>query len=203
MKQSRFPTVLFWLALAAIVAYSSLAVAGTLTESVVLVASSRQEGSLYDQTVVIVTALPDGSHFGFILNRPTRFEVQTLFPKDEAASKVKERVSFGGPTSPTAVFAVTRSDVAADGQLQLAPGLVVALDPAAVEAVMRDTPSDARYFLGLMAWEPDELEQEIAQSMWELHHADANLVFGAASGRGLWSQLRAPMAGLSSRWRLL
>jgi len=189
-------SVAFWLlvVLVAIALYPGLAPAATVSEPVVLVASSRQDGSPYEQTVAIVASLPDGGHFGFIVNRPTRFSLQALFPKDEAASKVNQRVYVGGPTATTSVFAVIRSDTVSDGQLRLAPGVVAALDPAAVDAVIRSVPNDARYFLGLMVWQPGELEREIAESLWEVNRADADVLFEERTTRGLWNTLRAPMA---------
>jgi putative AlgH/UPF0301 family transcriptional regulator len=165
-----------------------------LSEPVLLVASSMLEGSAFAQTVVLAAPLPNGGHIGFILNRPTSAKLGTLFPNDDAAQKVNEPVYIGGPAMLNGVFAVTRNAPSDGGTVvPLVPGLVAVLDASTVDRILATRPNDARYYAGLMLWEPDELEKEVGANAWEVRAADADTVLRAKS-RGLWNALRGPMA---------
>src|SRR5207302_11189202 len=114
------------------------------------------------QAVVLATPQPDGGHIGFIINRPTGVKLQALFPDDAAASKVKESVYLGGPALLPAVFAVTRIPPEDPGTaLPIMPGLFVVMDSDAIDRIIQKAPNDARYFLGMMAWKPGALEEEV------------------------------------------
>jgi len=182
-------------------AMSGIAHAVDLSQPVILVASSALDGSPFEQTVVLAAPLPDGSHVGFIVNRPTTTKLQTLFPDDIAARKVKEPVYLGGPGLLPGVFAVTPKAPDGDGIiLRLMPGLVLVVDAASVDRVIKTAPSDARFFLGLMLWDVDDLESEVHDDKWDVRPADVDIVMRARSS-GLWNSLRGPWVGLQSERR--
>ena len=127
---------------------------------------------------------------GFIINRPTDVKLAALFPDDTRSRGADAAVSIGGPMLPRAVFALTHAAPEGDSDtVTLMPGLVAVLDAAGVDHVLETTPNDARYFIGLVVWAPDELEQQISAGAWDVKNADPNLVLGAKSGR-LWQELR-------------
>src|SRR4030095_3466074 len=68
-----------------------------LSQAVILVASDRLKGSLYEQTVVLAAPLPQGGHLGFVVNRPTSVKLETLFPEQPSTHNVVEPVYAGGP----------------------------------------------------------------------------------------------------------
>jgi putative AlgH/UPF0301 family transcriptional regulator len=93
----------------------------------------------------------------------------------------------------SSVFAVTRKAPDTNGNfLSLMPGLVVAIDGATVDRIIETTPNDARYFVGLMFWAPDDLDDEIRNGAWEVRPADVDTVLRANSA-GLWKSLRGTM----------
>lgn len=168
--------------------------AADLLQPVILVASQDLDGSPFEQTVMIAAPLPDGGHIGFIVNRPTTVKLETLFPDQAPARNVKEAVYVGGPAIASGVFALMRS--APDGAetlIPLTPGIVAVLDEATIDRVIETTPNAARYFVGMMLWGADELEQQVANGLWEVRPADADNVL-PAKARGLWNSLRSPMA---------
>jgi putative transcriptional regulator len=175
-------------------ALSGAAAAADVSEPMLLVASPGLDGSPLQQAVVLATPLPDGGHIGFIINRPTDVKLQALFPDDAAASKVKGSVYLGGPALLPAIFAVTSTPPENPGAaVPLMPGLFAVMDSDAIDRIIEKAPNDARYFLGMMVWKPDELEEEVRQNAWELRPADADLVLRAKSP-GLWRSLRGTAA---------
>jgi putative transcriptional regulator len=178
------------LAIAALV--SGAARAADLSEPVILVASSLLDPTPFQQAVVLATPLDDGSHIGFIINKPTGMKLQELFPDDPAAGKVKDLVYLGGPALVPAVFAVTRTPPeSVDVAVKLMPDLFAVMDGDAIDRIIATTPDDARFFLGMMVWKPGALEQEVRKSAWELRPADAEVVLHAKAP-GLWKSLRGP-----------
>ena len=187
------PNLKSFAALLAIAAVASGAArAADLSEPIILVASSRLDPTPLQQAVVLATPLDDGSHIGFIINKPTGVKLQELFPDDPAAGKVQESVYLGGPAFLPAVFALTHTPPESEGAaVRLMPDLFAVTDGDAVDRIIATTPNDARFFLGMMVWEPGALEQQVRQSIWELRPADAEVVLHAKSP-GLWKSLRGP-----------
>jgi putative transcriptional regulator len=160
-----------------------------LSQAVILVASNRLAGSIYEQTVILAAPLPQGGHLGFVVNRPTSVKLESLFPDQASTHNVVDPVYAGGPVLPRAVFAVLRKAPDNNGNfLPLMPGLVVAIDGATVDRIIETTPNDARYFVGLMFWAPDDLDDEIRSGAWEVRPADVDTVLRANSP-GLWKSL--------------
>jgi len=159
------------------------------SQAVILVASNRLAGSIYEQTVILAAPLPQGRHLGFVVNRPTSMKLESLFPEQASTRNVVDPVYAGGPMLSNAVFAMMRKPPDNNGNfLPLMPGLVVAIDGATVDRIIETTPNDARYFVGLMFWAPDDLEDEIRNGAWEVRPADVDTVLRANSP-GLWKAL--------------
>jgi putative transcriptional regulator len=164
-----------------------------LSEAVLLVASGRLVGSIYEQTVILAAPLPQGGYLGFIVNRPTHVKLETLFPEQPSTRNVADPVYAGGPVLSNAVIAVTRKAPDNNGKFfSPMPGLAVVLDSATVDRIIETTPNDARYFVGLMLWGPDDLEEEIRDGAWEVRPADVDTVLRTNSN-GLWKSLEGPM----------
>jgi putative AlgH/UPF0301 family transcriptional regulator len=70
----------------------------------------------------------------------------------------------------------------------LVPGLVAVMDAASVESLIEKAPNDARYFVGLMAWPPAALDEEVRSGAWLVLPADANTALPANSS-GLWKSM--------------
>jgi putative transcriptional regulator len=164
--------------------------AAEISAPVTLVATERLAGSGYDEAVLIAAPLRNGASIGFIINRPTRVKLGNLFPKHAPSRKVVGHVYFGGPELPEALFVIARrTPKGAGGEaIPLMPGLVLVLDRATVDRVVETMPNDARYFAGLVAWRPGELDEEIRAGAWQVLPADAKTVFHA-NPAGLWKEL--------------
>ena len=165
------------------------ALADDAPRAVTLVATEALEGTPFKQTVIVAAPLPNGG-VGFIINRPTDVKLGTLFPEEVSSHKVDAPVSYGGPMLPRAVFALTRQAPDGDGEIvTLMPGLVAVLDAAGVDRILETTPNDARYFVGLIVWAPEELAAQLYAGAWDVKPGDPKLVLGAKSVR-LWQELR-------------
>ena len=123
-----------------------------------LVATPELKG-LYGRTALLAVPL-EGQHIGFILNRATDLTLAHLFPDHVPSAKVVDPVYFGGPEMVGAIFAVVRRNPGG-AALPLFDGLFVTASAPAVDRIIEQTPNDARYFAGFVAWRPGELAKEI------------------------------------------
>jgi len=169
-------------------------------EAVVLVASDRPVGPAYRETVVFAAPVRAGYHVGFILNRPTTAKLGDLFPEHAPSRKVVDHVYFGGPVRPEALFAIARRAPKDGDVIALMPGLVLAMDAMTVDQVIETMPNDARYFAGIVIWQPGELDEEIQAGGWEVRPADASTVLHSRPEQ-LWKDLHTGRAG--KRFRVL
>ena len=169
---------------------SHVALADDSPRSVTLVATDSLDGTAFEETVIVAAPLPNGGHVGFIINRPTNVKLATLFPDDASSRRVDAPVSYGGPMLPRAVFALTQKAPEGDSEsVTLMPGLVAVIDAAGVDHILETAPNDARYFIGLVVWGPEELTEQIEGGAWDVKPTDPKLVLRARSGR-LWQELR-------------
>ena len=175
------------------------AAAADLSQPVTLVATPSLASSGFRETVLFAAPMPNGMHIGFVVNRPTDVTLATAFPEHIPSRKVADPLYIGGPVMPQQLFAVARTPPKDAGEvLPLMPGLVLVINGDAIDHIIEATPNDARYFLGLIVWQPGELDQEVGAGAWEVSAADVSAVF-AAHPEMLWKALSHGGAGLEAR----
>ena len=166
-------------------AFAAAAPAQPTDKPLMLVATPAM-GGLYSRTALIV--VPAGRHhLGFIVNRATAVRVASVLPENAASAKVVDPVHFGGPDMADTLFAVVRGNPGADA-LPLFGDLYLATSAAALVRVTEQSPADARFFAGFVAWENGELQKELASGNWYVADADAALFFRQDTSR-LWEEL--------------
>jgi phospholipid transport system substrate-binding protein len=149
-----------------------------VTGPTLLVAPSGTTGA-YARTVLFAMPARDGSHIGFVLNRPT----------DVRLPGVKNPVFAGGPEHTDALFAFVRTSSApADRALPVLPGLYLAFRESDVELVLERFASRTRVFAGMVSWEAEALDDEVERGLWLPLDADVELVL-EGSIDSLWSRL--------------
>jgi putative transcriptional regulator len=160
-----------------------------LSQPMILVATPELVDSIYSRTVLVVSPLGGGEHIGFIVNRPTELTLGKIFPEDAASQKVREPVYLGGPVRPELIFALVERATSPGGKsLPVMPGLYAAIEQKTVDKIIRDQPSDARFFAGFVAWQPGELSDELKNGAWYVLAPDAHLVLDNPAP-GLWQEL--------------
>ena len=171
--------------------------------AIMLVATPRLIDPDYRSTVLLAVPVENNRHVGVIINRPTGRSLSSLFPEHAPSKLVKDPVYFGGPMLRQAVFAVVHIDhTPGPGSIQMMKELFLATQGAVVDHIIEDTPNEARYYVGYVAWRPGELRQEVDRGLWYVLDADPDLVFRKDPG-SLWEELlrraRAVTAGAPAR----
>ena len=182
----RFLSVLSVIALALA---APLAWSADLTETVLLVAKRNLRDRIYGSTILIARPLGDERHVGFIVNKPTTMTLGKLFPKHSPSQKVVDPVYLGGPTGPEVIFAMIKGRESPGGRsLQLAPGLYVAFDSAVVDRIIESQPQQARFFAGMVLWQPMELGEEVKRGLWYVLEPTPEILLRKSTD-GLWEEL--------------
>jgi len=157
--------------------------------AITLVAAPRLVDPDYRNTVLLAVPLENSRHVGVIVNRPTGRSLASLFPEHAPSKLVRDPVYFGGPMLRQAVFAVVHIDhTPGPGSIQMMKELFLATQGAVVDHIIEETPNEARYYVGYVAWRPGELRQEIDRGLWYVLDADPDIIFRKDPG-GLWEEL--------------
>jgi putative transcriptional regulator len=181
-------TALLILLLFALLAAPPLAAAGPTIDSLTLVARPQLRDPLYARTVLVVAPFGADQHYGFIVNRPTRYSLGQIFPRHAPSQKVAEPVFLGGPVELRVIFAlVAQPESPGPGSMRLMPGLYATFHARTVDRIIESKPDDARFVTGLVVWRPGELARELAGRMWYVLEPDASLAM--REPRGLWEEL--------------
>ena len=159
-------------------------------ETAILVAKREMHDRVYGSTVIVVRPLGQDRHIGFIVNKPTTVTLGKLFPKHLPSQKVADPVYLGGPMGPEVIFAMVKGRESPGGRsLQLTPGLYVAFDSAVVDRIIESQPQDARFFAGMVLWQPGELSEEVKRGLWFVLDPQPDLVLQHKTTDGLWEDL--------------
>jgi len=171
------------------VLHLSLARAEDSDKSLLLVAKRALKDPLYSSTILLAKPLPNGTHVGFILNRPTNVKLGEMFPEHEPSKKIADPLFLGGPADVNLVFAVVENhDGSRDDSLLLTPELSLAYSGRTVDRVIESESERARFFMGLVVWRPGQLDEELKRGLWHVQEPEAKLVLRKKTD-GLWDEL--------------
>jgi putative AlgH/UPF0301 family transcriptional regulator len=155
------------LAATVMVCFAPLAWSADISDTVLLVAKRSLRDRIYGSSVLLARPLGEERHVGFIVNKPTNLTLGKLFPKHIPSQKVVDPVYLGGPTGPEIIFAMVKGQQSPGGKsLQLAPGLFLAYDSAIVDRIIETQSQQARFFAGMVMWQPHELADEVKRGLW-------------------------------------
>ena len=159
-------------------------------ETAILVAKREMHDRVYGSSVIVVRPLGQERHIGFIVNKPTTMTLGKLFPKHLPSQKVADPVYLGGPMGPEVIFAMIKGRESPGGRsLQLTPGLYVAFDSAVVDRIIESQPQEARFFAGMVLWQPNELGEEVKRGLWYVLDSKPDVLLQRKTTDGLWEDL--------------
>jgi putative transcriptional regulator len=174
---------------AALFAWTAAAAAGTVDRTVLLVANPEFSHPVYSSAVLLAMPLPEGGYVGFMINKPTTAKLAEMFPEHEPSKKIADPVYLGGPAGANALFAlVQRHGKLKDRTVQLTPELFLATEAKDVDKVIESEADRARFFMGLMLWEPGRLSEELDAGYWSVIEPDVKLVM-RKNTQGMWEEL--------------
>jgi putative transcriptional regulator len=166
-----------------------LAWSSDLSDAVLLVAKRTLRDRVYGSSILLARPLGEERHVGFIVNKPTNMTLGKLFPKHVPSQKIVDPVYLGGPTGPEVIFAMVKDSKSPGGRsLQLTPGLFLAFDSAVVDRIIETQPQQARFFAGMVMWQPHELAEEVKRGLWYVLEPKPEILLRKTTD-SLWEEL--------------
>ena len=158
-------------------------------DTVILVAKRNLADRVYGSTIIATRPIGESRHIGFIVNKPTTMTLGKLFPQHAPSQKIVDPVYLGGPTGAEVIFALVRDKTKPVGRtLQLAPGLFVAFDSQVVDRIIEKQPQQARFFAGMVMWQPFELQEEVKRGLWFVLEPQSEMLLRKTTDN-LWEEL--------------
>jgi putative transcriptional regulator len=155
----------------------------------ILVAKPGLHDEFFGASILVAKPIGDGRHVGFAINRPTSMTLGKLFPEHGPSQKVLDPVYLGGPLNTEYIFALVQSSANPGGEsLRIAQDLFIAVDAKTVDRIIEGDVAHARFFAGLIAWRPGELQEELKRGLWYVQESDTDLVMRKSTD-GLWEEL--------------
>lgn len=141
-----------------------------------LVASPLLAGTPFERTAVFVVQDNENGTFGVTLNRPMEGEhwerFRDLFGVKSAA---RDTVLAGGPVAGP-VLALHRDPELAE--INIGDQVFVSVQAEAIDRLMQRSDGPYRIALGMLAWNPGQLNDEIQAGLWFPVEATVEDVFG-------------------------
>jgi len=72
--------------------------------------------------------------------------------------------------------------------VQLTQGLYLAFDSTIVDRIIESQPQQARFFAGMVLWQPRELAEEVRRGLWFVLDAQPEILLRKSTD-GLWEEL--------------
>ncbi|HEY6896778.1 MAG TPA: YqgE/AlgH family protein [Rhodocyclaceae bacterium] len=155
-------------------------------QAMLLIAAPQLRDPYFAESVVLVTRHGNSRPMGVILNRPTPVHVGSR-EEFEDEKHPGRPLYFGGPVGARSLIHLFRTAAALDGRpelLHLGDRLYLAIGEAPGAA------TELKSFIGLAAWDNDQLEAEIQRGDWRVLALDPAQVFRQDTAT-LWQELLA------------
>jgi putative transcriptional regulator len=139
---------------------------------------------------VVVLRRGESEEVGVIINRPSDYAVADVLDAP-AAEKAADPLYSGGPFLPQQLIALIRDEKSpGTGSMQLASGLHLSINANVLQHAVELSPGTARYYAGLVLWQPGELAEELKRGIWLKLEVPLDTVF-RQNAEGLWDELLA------------
>ena len=156
---------------------------------ILLVATSQLEGSLFEESVILVAPHDNGAAMGVILNQPLPSDPTQMYPGDELMREAGV-VHFGGPVNPALLLFLFRSPEEHEEAVHLFDDIYFSNSRELLELQLRRPRAESglQLYRGYSGWAIGQLQAEILRGSWNTVKATSDHVFGS-DRRTLWQEL--------------
>jgi len=146
---------------------------------------------------------------GLIINKPSQFPVsQFVESKGWSMALTKETMRFGGPVSPKTIVMLHTDDWYSSSTTIVSRGISVTCDDFMLEKISTgNTPGLWRMAVGVCAWQPGQLDLELAgkypyrpENSWLTVDANRSIVFEQDSDKQWQKALELSSKSMIEQW---
>jgi putative transcriptional regulator len=146
--------------------------------TILLVATPELEGSVFEQSVILVSPHENGAAMGVILNQPMPIDSAQIYPGDALLSKAGV-IHFGGPVDPTALLFLFRSSEKPTEAIHLFEDVYFSASRELLARQMKRPRDESglQLFMGYSGWSIGQLQAEILRGSWNTVKPTSEHVF--------------------------
>ena len=161
----------------------------------VLVAQAALLDPNFKQTLILLTEHNNEGAFGFIMNRPTEQNANTILPKQPEFETLPDiPICYGGPVQNEGVIFAAFQNTDTLNPITARAGI----GGEELKAALLDKTQYVKAFIGYAGWGEGQLEMELAQEAWKI--ADPSpAIFNTQYSQGIWNAY----ASGDDRWKKL
>jgi putative transcriptional regulator len=127
-----------------------------------LIAPPNLRGTFWQKSVVLITEHHGRGSMGLLLNRSSKNTIVDFTKQIGLECDISGYLYVGGPVNLKALTILHSSDWRCQNTLEIDNKFCLSSQPDLLQRLaMGDRPKYWRMFLGLCAWSPDQLEQEV------------------------------------------
>jgi len=153
----------------------------------VLIASDNLLDPNFAHAVVLIVQHDENGAMGLIINRALETTVQEAWTQVSSVPYPNNEPLYqGGPCEGPLIVLHTH---AAMGQMEVTGGIWLSSDADAVKALVDESVTPLKFFVGYAGWTGMQLETELAEGAWQVAEIDPSLLM--ATPQGLWEELQA------------
>lgn len=161
----------------------------------ILVAPPFIKGNFWSKTSIFVTENHDRGSLGLVLNKKSKMSIKEFSKQVGIENNMEGYIHIGGPVNIKALSVLHSSEWACSNTMCINNEFSISSSQDLLSRLaLGDRPQYYRMFLGLCAWSPEQLENEIKgddpydhNSSWLIATATPNFVFGLDNSEQ-WTQ---------------
>lgn len=159
-----------------------------------LIAPPNVRGNFWQKTVIFITEDHDRGSMGLVVNKPSKLSIREFANQVGVDADVDGYMHIGGPVNVKALSMLHSAEWNCGNTMQINKEFAISSSPDLLERLaMGDSPHHWRLFVGLCAWAPDQLNNEMKgvhpynhDFSWLVATPHYNSVFGLNT-QDLWT----------------
>jgi len=187
----------FALALGEVQADSFPTIVHEPSRGVFLVANESMVDPNFARTVVLLTDHGILGSVGLIVNRDSGVPVVSTIPELKGLERRTVTLRFGGPLEIASIRLLVNSDTEIASAYKLFDGVYFINSTSLLRALLADDSAHKptiNYYAGYAAWNPGQLDSEVARGDWHIVKADPAMIF-EHDPDSMWRELIEKLAG--------
>ena len=167
----------------------------------VLLAEPFTNSSYFMRSVVLMTEYNKNGSVGFILNKPTKFNINSIlkdFPEIDA------KIWIGGPVQSNVVYYLHTLGEQIPDSVKIKDNLFLGGDFNYLKLLIEVgavSKNQIRFFLGYSGWTSMQLDNELKKHFWVVSDINEKDVINIEEYKNLWKNLVNELGGKYKLWK--
>lgn len=154
-----------------------------------LIAEPFMSDGNFKRSVIVITAYEEEGVVGFVLNKPTDFNINDLMPDFGNEFGFDPRIYLGGPVQPDTLHYIHKLGNELDGAIKIGEELWWGGSAAQLSQKIKMNlvnEDEIRFFMGYSGWSKSQLTNEIDINTWIVTNSLDDILFDEEADNDFW-----------------